>query len=163
MLGKTEYPASGGATSAPIQITSASLTSTEIPNDGLVRSDFIDAIRTQFLGPPGSPPKYPNVDPADAVEKVIRELPEALAAMLTVLVDGGNFPANPVADSAIALVVAAATETGWPTERSKIPNGYTVISRFRHYEIAAAMNLMMQAVYHHGVGGGSSGFPPEKP
>src|SRR5262245_37266228 len=161
MLGKSEYPASGGSTSAPISLSVATLP-TEITADGLVRSEFIDAIRAQFIGTPGQP-KYPDGPPAQAVDKVIRELPEALAAMLSVLEDGDNFPENPVAGSAIALVATAAAATGWPNGGAKIPSEFTLIAKFRRYEMAAAMNLMTQAYFHKGVGGGSSGFPPEKP
>lgn len=162
MLGKTEYPASTGAGAPPIALASAGLP-TVITKDGLVGSDFIDAIRAQFIGG-GGLPKYPDVPPAQAVAKVIQELPEALAALLTVLDDGGDFPENPAAGSATALVVAAATATGWPTAASRIPSDWAAsVPKFRRYEIAAAMNLMLQAYHHHGVGGGSSGFPPEKP
>jgi hypothetical protein len=161
MLSNSESPASTGPRSPQITVSSQDLP-TEITSDGLVRSDFIDAVRAQFIGS-GGLPIYPGVSAAAAVAKVIREMPEALAAMLTVLDDGGAFPAAPPQGSAVALVIAAATATGWPTASSKIPSEFTLISKFRHYEIAAAMNLMMQAYHHTGVGGGSSGFPPEKP
>lgn len=162
MLGKTEFPAPTGPLSPQISIPSEGLP-TVITQDGLVASDFIDAIRAQFIGSAGLP-KYPDVSPAQAVGKVIQELPEALAAMLTVLDDGGEFPDAPAQGSAVALVIAAATSSRWPSAASKIPSDWSAsVPKFRRYEIAAAINLMLQAYHHHGVGGGSSGFPPEKP
>src|SRR5688572_12712990 len=111
MLANTESPASTASISPPISIPSAA--SAEITSDGLVASVFLKAIRARFIGNGAGVPVYPGVPQSEAVAKILQEYPEALKAMLTVLEDGGDFPASPAPGSAIALVMAAATESGW--------------------------------------------------
>lgn len=138
---------------------------TEITSDGLVASPFLNAIRARFIGSSPATPIYPGVPQSQAVAKIMQELPEAMNAMLDVLENGGLFPATPTPGSAVALVMAAAQESGWPNDVSTVPIEWRTQSftKFRRYEIASAMNLMMQAYHHSGVSGGTTGFPPERP
>jgi hypothetical protein len=161
MLAKTESTASTTSASPPISIPPET---SELTSDGLVASPFLNAIRAEFIGS-GPKPTYPGVPKSEAVGKIIREFPEAMAAMLTVLEDGGLFPANPTPGSALALVMKAAKDGGWPNETTTVPSDWREKSftKFRRYEIASALNIMMQAYHHSGVAGGTTGFPPEKP
>jgi hypothetical protein len=141
----------------------------EATSDGLLVSEFIAEIRAQFIGA-GAKPTYPGVAQDIAVPKVIEELPEALEAMLSVREDGANFPATATAGSALELVIAAAKKTGWPKKTSSIPEEWRKTdtdsnrtATFRRYEIASAINIMIQAYNRNGSGGGSTDFPPEKP
>lgn len=163
MLANTESPASTGSISPPISIPSAA--PAELTSDGLVASAFLKAIRARFIGSGAGLPIYPGVPQSAAVAKILQEFPEALKAMLTVLEDGGGFPASPAPGSAVALVMAAAQDSGWPNDATTVPSDWRTLSftKFRRYEIASAMNIMMQAFHHSGVGGGTTGFPPEKP
>src|SRR5688572_21560976 len=160
MLSNTESPASTESISPPISIPSAA-GDTEMTSDGLVASVFLKAIRAQFVGGVPSKPIYPGVPKSEAVGKIIKEFPEALSAMLTVLEDGGLFPASPTPGSAVALVMAAAKVSGWPNDVATVPGEWREKSftKFRRYEIVSAMNIMMQAYHHGGVAGGTTGFP----
>ena len=161
MLANTESPVSTGSLSHPISISSEPGPA-EMLSGGLVASVFLKAVRAAFFDDLGAP-TYPGVPPAAAVAKIMQEFPEALVAMLTVLEDGGEFPANPAPKSAVARVIAAATASGWPNE-STVPDDWSAsFPKFRRYELVSAMNIMMQAFHHSGVAGGTTGFPPEKP
>lgn len=137
--------------------------------DGLLVSDFLDAIRAQFIGS-GPKPAYPKGPKDKASAKVIREFPEALAAMMKAFEDGDDFPADAKEDSALALVIAAAAQAKWPNGGASIPaewamspSGDDLTSTFRRYEIVSALKIMMRAYNQVGTGGGGTNFPPEKP
>jgi len=159
MLEKTKSQETPVPTAAP----------SEANSDGMLVSEFIAEIRAQFIGA-GVKPTYPGVAQDIAVSKVIEELPEALEAMLSAREDGTDFPATATAGSALELVIAAARKTGWPKKTSSIPEEWRKTdtdsnrtATFRRYEIASAINIMIQAYNRNGSGGGSTDFPPEKP
>jgi hypothetical protein len=136
---------------------------------GLLASQFLTEIRKEFLGG-ANPPPWPGPAQPEAKRTLIRELPEVLRVMLEVLEDLAPLPAGAPAGSAVDRFIRAATRAGWPNNGADIPREYrnttanqNLTAAFRRYELASAINLMVQAYHRSGAGGGASSFPPEKP
>lgn len=136
---------------------------------GLLVSRFLTEIRKEFLGAANAP-AWPGQPQPEAKRILIRELPEVLRVMLEVLEDLAPFPAGAPAGSAVDRFIQAATRAGWPNDGADIPREYrntaakqNLTAMFRRYELASAVNLMVQAYHRTGAGGGASSFPPEKP
>jgi hypothetical protein len=136
---------------------------------GLLASRFLGEIRNEFIGA-NNPPAWPGQPQPEAKHILIREMPEVLRVMLEVLEDLASFQTGAPAGSAVDRFIKAAQRVGWPNNGADIPREYrntpanqNLTAMFRRYELASAINILMQAYHRTGAGGGSSSFPPEKP
>ena len=119
----------------------------------MLDSDFLKALYEQFFDR-NAKPKWPGPPPATRPARALHEIPEALTALLTERINGTSLPqAQP--GTAPHLVSEAARITGWPGPGSKVPaNWQGDMATYRMFEVAWAVNFMVQAYTLTGGGGG---------
>jgi hypothetical protein len=145
--------------STPPQATSSSGLD---PQTGMVESDFIILLRARLIGVGGTPTWPPSTMTPD---QVIADMNAALQ-VLFLRREQGVIPAGGApAGTAVAIVTSILTDTSWPNEPPNVPEPWHdgAFVAFRRYEIACAGNLMMMAFQLSFAGGGTAGWPPQKP
>jgi len=130
---------------------------------GMLESDFLTQVREKFIGS-GAEPNWPGATEPDPIAKAALELPDVLGAMF-LLVEGrttsllGGAPGT-----ALAILNDAATAAQWPSDNSAVPAEWKDSKQiFRRYEVACAINIMLEAYSSTGGGGGPRDWPPEHP
>jgi hypothetical protein len=79
-------------------------------------------------------------------------------------IEGSETPDPGPANSAKQLIRELIAETGWPKpEQMPVPDPWKDRPMaFRRYEIVQAMDIMMRVFQPKGLGGDSSGLPPDR-
>ena len=137
---------------------------------GMVDSKFIAKLRTEFLGAAGATLWGPGfASPASPNLKAMigADLADAFRSMFLVLEDTVNAPAPlpGTTDSATQRVASVIAATGWPDNDTNfaVPAEWDEADQvFRRYEIACAVNILLQAYNLH-FPGGPPEWPPHKP
>jgi hypothetical protein len=128
---------------------------------GKIHSDFIDQLRAKFLG---TPPPWPRAS-VKTREQVLAEISAAFRAMFLRVERSKPIP-SAAKGSAVQLVGEVVKATRWPKDNplAKVPDHWKDnVRTFRRYEIAAAMDVLMQAFNASGGGGSGSEWPPDRP
>ena len=121
----------------------------------MLDSDFLKALYDQFFDAQEKP-TWPG-DPAETRDvRALQQIPEAFNALLTRQISGGQLAqAHGVDRTALSLVNKAAATSGWPGANSGIPDGWKAdAATYRLFEVAWAVNIMVQAYTLVGAGGG---------
>lgn len=134
----------------------------------MLDSDFLKRLSEQLFDSSDQPtwPQDPNADALaqDVIDyRAGAEMPVALWAMFRSVVNQEPLPSAPL-ETALGRVVAAATAAQWPGPGSAVPDSWNDnAGQYRLFEIAWAVNLMMQAYARTGGGGGPREWPSGPP
>lgn len=123
-------------------------------DQSLLQSDFLVELRKQFFNSLDRPIWPGGNRPATRLDRAKSQMPPALKALIQSSTKLTPPPSGP-AGSALARVKKAATNSGWPGPTSKVPTEWIGdMARFRHFEAAWAISIMMEAFARSGGGGG---------
>jgi len=125
----------------------------------LLQSTFLREVRRQFFTS-GNSSSWPRPSPGIRKQDVAAaEMPLALWAMFRKITMEEAMPAVP-AGTALGRIKAAADAAKWPGTRSKVPAAWKPrTATYRLFEIAWAVNIMMEAYAKSGGGGGPRDWP----
>jgi hypothetical protein len=132
---------------------------------GMVESVFLKKFREKFLGT-GGPRPWPRAA-VNTNAEFTTEFTDVFRSMFQRLEASIAAPQSNVDGSAKQMIQQLLEETGWPNPaKAPVPEPWKSDGHegvFRRYEIACAMNILMQA-YHNDqpIGGGISSFPPDR-
>lgn len=125
----------------------------------IARSDFLIALRQQFFDATDTATWPPSRDAKKRKAQAATQAPVALKAMIRTAALDKPLP-TAAAASALGRVRAAAAASGWPKAPSKAPTAWTgSVAKYRLFEVAAAIDIMMDALANKGGGGGPSDWP----
>jgi len=135
------------------------------PDTGMVESEFLKKFRAKFIGDAENPPwPWPRQTVNTPLE-FANEFVAVFRSLFMLLEDDDVPPAGPP-NSAKQMVKDLIEETVWPSGAMvPVPDPWKVnrVRAFRRYEIAAAINILMEAYNARGPGGDPSGYPPQRP
>ena len=121
--------------------------------------NFLTTLHAQFFDATHAP-VWPTADTRDGRTAQARtQMKAALAAMITATHKKKAPAGSGGASTALGKVKAAAAATLWPTA-SKVPAKWASRAAFyRRFEVAKAIDIMMEALTRSGGGGGPKDWP----
>jgi hypothetical protein len=131
------------------------------PETHMIESDFIVEFRKKFIDEDGAPLWEPDVSMPMAVSNDIA----AVLRKLYLLAEGKPQASSGDPGSAELMVSELITELGWPAS-PPVPTDWQTtpgaIRFFRRYEIACAVNILLQTRSLVDGGNNPPGWPPKK-
>jgi hypothetical protein len=125
----------------------------------IARSDFLIALRQQFFNATDRATWPTSRNAKQRKSQAAEQAAVALKAMIRAAALGKPLP-TAAATSALGRVRTAAAATGWPKAASKAPTAWTGSeAKYRLFEVAAAVDIMMHALANKGGGGGPKDWP----
>jgi hypothetical protein len=160
-----------GATHTEAASTATAVTSLTVSGSvsviGIIESEFLRKLREKFLGTNAMPQPWPSAAATGMPSLAADEFVDAFRLLFMLKEDFAPIPSDGAPGSARKLLAELVEETGWPDpQQCPVPapwNVSTETDKFRRYEIACAVGIMMRAydAPPGGVGGGSTPFPPD--
>src|SRR3954471_5618207 len=129
---------------------------------GMIESPFLKAFRDKFIGS-GAEPAWPRAT-VNTPAEFATEFTDLLRTLF-LRREASVSPPDGAPGSAKQMIKELLDDTQWPDKiKSPVPepwnsNGHFVA--FRRYEIACALNILMQTYNSSGQGGGIGGYPPD--
>jgi hypothetical protein len=134
------------------------------PNTGMIETEFLKKFRKKFSSSDADNAPWPRQS-TDTPLEYANEFVAVFRSMF-MLLEHDIVPPEGPARSARQLIKELIAETGWPDGESvPVPEPWipTRYRAFRRYEIACAINILMQLFNKGGPGGDPSGYPPKRP
>ena len=132
---------------------------TKKPGPAFAQSRFLEALREEFFDDHEMPTWPPAEDPEVRTAQARRQMPAALRAMILAVEakeapEGAGGPGT-----ALGKVKQAAADTRWPKGSRVPPQWKKMKGLYRRFEVAWAINIMMEALARSGGGSGPKQWP----